>query len=543
MATKTIPLVSISSGQLAGFWNEQIALFKGIPYAKPPVGELRWCPPQAVEAWDGIREAKKFSPTAWQVMGQLDTFLGALIEGQGWGKLRTASLKTMMKFIPAPKQSEDCLYLNVRTPTVDSKANLPVMVWIHGGDHQDGSGSSPYYDSNTLANQGVVFVSINYRLGILGYYAHPELSAESEHGLSGNYGTLDQIAALQWVQDNIAAFGGDPNNVTIFGESAGGESVAHLLTSPLARGLFHRAIMQSAANSGQMMHLKQPFLDYLSAEQQGVAFAETLGIVGSTQLPQLRQLAPKKLYEAVRQGLQLGSFFPVIDGYVLPKSPWEAFYDGEQARVPLLLGSNADEGTLIYPMFGAPMIEYQYRERAIAQLAPYIRDAFKEDVERLTTLYPGLERGDFKAETDFLGDIMFGAKARFYAEHASTAGQPTFFYMFKRVPPSPKQTAGAFHGAELSFVHGVSVPILPMNKQDWLLSGKMVEYWTNFAKTGEPNGGTLPTWSPFSAQEPKWMSFDIDQVGVQAVDREEQYKILNARTLHLIKAMKELQLT
>ncbi|MGB0389213.1 MAG: carboxylesterase/lipase family protein [Ardenticatenaceae bacterium] len=540
MAKKSAPLVMVSSGYVEGSWSEDIAVFKGIPYAKPPVGEWRWRPPQPVAPWEGVQKAKKFSPTAWQAAAGLESFLGNLIDGQGWGKMRTWSMKKMLKFAPAPKQSEDCLYLNVRTPNVDPNANLPVMVWIHGGDHQDGSGSDPYYDSDALAKKAVVFVSINYRLGILGYYAHPELSAESEQGVSGNYGTLDQVAALQWVRDNIGVFGGNPNNVTIFGESAGGESVAHMLTTPLARGLFHRAIMQSPANGGQMIHLKQPFLDYLSAEEQGVAFAKKLGIVRSKQLARLRRASPKTLYDTLHQDIRLGSFYPVIDGYVLPKSPFEAFYDGEQAPVPLLVGSNADEGTIIYPIFDAPMIEYQHREIGTHQMAPYIRDAFKEDADRLVTLYPGLERRDRKTEIDFLGDIFFGSKARFYAEHASNADQPTYFYMFKRVPPSPKQTAGAFHAAELAFVHGASVPILPMNEQDWALSRQMIDYWTNFAKTGDPNGYALAKWTPFSAQQPQWMSLDIHQVGVQTVDREEKYQIFNAYTRRLIHAMKEL---
>lgn len=540
MAKKNAPLVMVSSGYLEGSWQKEIAVFKGVPYAKPPVGELRWRPPQPVESWHGIREAKKFSPTAWQVMAGLETFLTGIIEGQGWSRLRTSSIKAFTKLIPPPKQSEDCLYLNIRSSQIDPNAKLPVMVWIHGGDHQDGSASDPYYDSNALAEKGVVLVTINYRLGLLGYYAHPELSAESEQGVSGNYGTLDQIAALQWVKENIAVFGGDPNNVTIFGESAGGESVAHMLTSPLARGLFHRAIMQSPANGGQMTYLKQPFLDYQAVEQQGVAFAKQLGIMGTAQLAQLRQVAPQTLYDSVRKDLQVGSFYPVIDGYVLPKSPFEAFYDGEQAPVPLLVGSNADEGTLIYPIFESPIAEYRHRKPLPNQIHPSIRDAFQADSYRLTTLYPGLNKGDVKAETDFLGDIFFGSKARFYAEHAAKANPSTFFYMFKRVPPSPTQSAGAFHAGELAFVHGATVPILPMNKQDWALSEKMVTYWSNFAKTGNPNDNRLPAWSRFCAEQPEWMNFDVHHVGITAVEREEKYQILNGHTLRMIEAMKAL---
>ncbi len=540
MAKKNPPLVMTLSGYLEGSWQNEIAVFKGIPYAKPPVGELRWRPPEPVESWDGVRHAKKFGPVAWQLETSLQIFLNGLIEGQGWPAWRTWSIKKALKILPQPKQSEDCLYLNVRTPKTDPNAKLPVMVWIHGGDHQDGSGIDPYYDSNALAEKGVVLVTINYRLGILGYYAHPALSAESEEGVSGNYGTLDQIEALQWVKDNIAVFGGDPNNVTIFGESAGGESVAHMLISPLARGLFNRAIMQSPANAGQMTHLKEPFLNYQAVEQQGVTFAEQLGFTDSSQLTKLRKLAPEALYQAAREHLPLGAFYPVIDRYVLPKSPFEAFYKGQHAPVPLMVGSNADEGTLIYPIFNTPIAEYRERDSAPNQIHSSIQNAFQADASRLATLYPGLDKRDTKAETDFLGDIFFGAKARFYAEHAAKSNPSTFFYMFKRVPPSKNQTAGAFHAAELSFVHGANIPILPMNKQDQELSKKMVTYWTNFAKTGNPNGNGLPIWNQFSAKQPEWMTFDIDHVGTTAVEREEKYEILNRHTVRMIEAMNAL---
>ncbi|MEM7118501.1 MAG: carboxylesterase family protein, partial [Chloroflexota bacterium] len=276
MAEQKTQVVAIESGQLQGVYQEaeRIAVFKGIPFAAPPVGELRWKPPQPVTPWEGVRQATKFSPMAYQRAAEFEKFVGNLIGGQGWNFLRREGLKMLLKVAPKPKMSEDCLYLNVRTPSLDSNAQLPVMVWIHGGDHQDGSGSEIFYDSNEIAKQGVVVVSINYRLGVMGYFTHPELSAESPLGVSGNYGTLDQFAALEWVQNNIDAFGGDPDNVTIFGESAGGESVAHMLTSPLAQGLFHKAILQSPANAGQMYHLRESFLTRMPAEEVGLGFAE-----------------------------------------------------------------------------------------------------------------------------------------------------------------------------------------------------------------------------------------------------------------------------
>ncbi|MEM7336466.1 MAG: carboxylesterase family protein, partial [Chloroflexota bacterium] len=297
MAKKT-PVISISSGKLQGIYQdkEKIAVFKGIPYAQPPVDDLRWRPPQPVKSWSGVKEATKFSPMAFQLMAEFEKFIGNLLSGQGWSRLRTMLVGQIFKLLPLPKQSEDCLYLNVRTPNLDANAKLPVMVWIHGGDHHDGSGSDVFYDSNALAHHDVVVVSINYRLGLMGYFAHPDLSAESENNVSGNYGTLDQIAALQWIQENVSAFGGDPNNVTIFGESAGGESVIHMMSSPLARGLFQKAISQSPANAGQMIHLKTPFLDFDSAENIGRRFAETIGATGDNQVEQLRAMSPEKLY-------------------------------------------------------------------------------------------------------------------------------------------------------------------------------------------------------------------------------------------------------
>jgi para-nitrobenzyl esterase len=243
MARRAAPEVEIEQGRLAGKWaaKGEVAVFRGVPYAAPPVGDLRWRPPQPATPWSGARKATKNGPAAIQHEVGLEKFLHALLSRHGWSAARTRSMEALLKRAPKPKQSEDCLHLTVRTPSPGPAAKLPVMVWIHGGDHQDGSSTEIFYDSNALARHGVVTVAINYRLGVMGYFAHPDLVEESEHGVAGNYGTLDQIAALEWVRDNISAFGGDPGNVTIFGESAGGESVMHMMTSPLARERFPRA--------------------------------------------------------------------------------------------------------------------------------------------------------------------------------------------------------------------------------------------------------------------------------------------------------------
>ncbi len=539
MSTKPPPITKTITGHVQGRWQdeEKIAVFKGIPYAKPPVGDLRWRPPQPAEPWDGVRETTKFGPFAPQYKPMVDGFIQLLIDGHGSHWLWKLTLKFFMMIIPFPKQSEDCLYLNVRTPDLDSGAKLPVMVWIHGGDHQAGSSGEPVYNSNKLPSHDVVVVSINYRLGLFGYLAHPELSAESEHNVSGNYGTLDQIAALQWVQDNITHFGGDPDNVTIFGESAGGESVAHMLVSPLARGLFHRAIMQSPANGGQMRHLRQPFLHFESDEEQGVYYAEKMvGVHGDNQIEQLRQKRFQELITITYQDYYWGMFYPTVDGYVIPQTPIQAFAEGNQAQVPLIVGSNWDEGTVIYPMFEAPLAEYRMFDLEPNSMPNYIQEVYGEDTPQLLQLYPGLEKREFFAESDLIGDTMFGARARFYAEQVALQGLPTYFYMFGRVPTGKNQTIGAFHAAELAFVHGTNSPIIPVAENEKELSRKMMRYWTNFAKAENPNDGGLAEWETFDPAEPRWMYFNTDRVEMEESRREVQYGLHRKRLIDVFLA-------
>lgn len=528
-------VVSVAEGRIQGKWSGdgKIVSFKGIPYAEPPVGGLRWKAPQPALKWEGIKKAISFSKSAWQQEIMLPSFLEALIDGQGWGKFRRFWVKTLLKAVPKPKQSEDCLYLNIKTPSLEKSAKLPVMVWIHGGDHQDGSSSEVYYDGAAIPSKGIVLVTINYRLGLLGYFAHPDLSKESTHHVSGNYGTLDQIAALKWVKENIVAFGGDPNNITIFGESAGGESVAHMLTSPLASGLFHKAIMQSPANAGQGIPLSKSNGRIASAESSGIQFTKDIGITGDAPIEQLRKLPAKDLMNLLRQQEDLNSFYPVIDGYVLPQSPFTAFYEQTQKKVPILLGSNADEGTCLYPMFTAPIIDY--KTMSPEQMTEAFHKDFKEDVTKLYALYPGLKERRSAAEIALLGDDMFGAKVRFYAEYASKSTCPVYLYHFRRVPPNRDQTAGAFHAAELPFVHGTDTPVLPLNDQDKHLSKKMINYWTSFAKTGNPNNGYCPKWKAFDANTPQWMVLNRAKIEMKPIDREGKYELLLKRTIRQIK--------
>ncbi|MEM7801629.1 MAG: carboxylesterase family protein [Chloroflexota bacterium] len=529
------PIVNPPAGQVEGTYTDHIAIFKGIPYAQPPVGELRWRPPQRLARWDGILSAQDFGPMAMQRGSEIKVILNAVIEGQGMSWLRRKLLKLVLSWAPKPPQSEDCLTLNIRTPAIDPDAKLPVMVWIHGGAHQDGGSREPFYDSNTLAEKGVVVVSINYRLGLMGYFYHPELNAESSHGGSGNYGTLDQIAALEWVQENISAFGGDPNNVTIFGESAGGESVIHLLGSPLARGLFHKAIPQSPASGFPFLHLEQPFHLYGPAIERGIAFADLAVGRGSNQLDRLRRM-PAAEIQKIASGLpeEEGGFYPAVDGYVIPRFNPDRFLQGEQTAVPLLIGSNGDEATMFYHSFKAPLPEYSYPDHPLDHLPDYMTAEFDTDLERLFKIYPGLEQMDKQAVMAIQGDVFFGSTARIYAESMARQGEPTFYYQFRRVSALPSQTLGAFHASELPFVHGRKSPLVPMNEADFQLSDMMTSYWTNFARSGDPNGDGLPLWEAFDPENPRWMIFDRGNIETTAVDREAQYQILIQRLKRLI---------
>ena len=538
MARPAAPEVRTTAGMVGGAWKDKgsIAVFQGIPYAAPPVAENRWRAPQPLTPWSGVRKCTKDGPRAIQRAAMFDVFMETLVDGQGWATPRSMAIKALVANAPQPKESEDCLHLTVRSPQLGSGAAMPVMVWIHGGDHQDGSSTDPYYTANVLASLGVVTVAINYRLGLMGYFAHPELSTESTNGVAGNYGTLDQIAALEWIRDNISEFGGDPNNVTIFGESAGGESVMHLMTSPLAQGLFHRAIAQSPANAKQMGHLREPFLAYDSAEDTSLAFAKALGITGPGQLERLRQRSATELYDLVRAAPLLGDHYPTIDGHVLPESPLVAFAGGRQSAVPLLIGSNADEGTLLHPVLEAPMVEYRYQPLPKDAPQAEMTNAFGNDFAALVEHYPGLDRRVAKAEIDFLGDHMFGARAFWYARHHATTGQPTWLYHFTRTPESPSQTAGANHAAELSFVHGSNVPIFPMTAADKVLGAQMRQYWTAFASSGSPNDFASIGWPQFDSADPQWLRLD-HQIVAEKVERAEVYEIFNARTARLVEAM------
>lgn len=522
-------VIELDNGAVVGSTAENSAVFKGIPYAKPPIGELRWRPPVELDPWPEAIQAKEYSSTAWQLGVDTKLFVAEIINQSGFSVVKRNLFKAVFSKFGQSSESEDCLYLNIRTPRGQEQTGLPVMVWIHGGDHQDGSGNGFPYETDVFCDEGAILVTINYRLGVMGFLCHPELSLESSHGTSGNYGMLDQIAALKWIQENIAAFGGDPKQVTVFGESAGGESVAHLLTSPLAEGLFQRAIIQSAANSGQMIHQTSAVLHHDSGEQIGKKLADDL-VPGSNQIQALRKLPASEIMAQVRgeEKFSFRSFFPVIDGVFLPMSPFQAFREGKEHDVPLLVGSNSDEASLFWPHMPTPLIEYREREPSVGQMKELIEFEFHEDGSLINDVYEEIMECDPVAQQELLGDSLFGAPAFYYASLHSRKNAGTFLYHFNQVPPSSKQTAGAYHAAEIGYVFDIKSPVFPKSKSGKQLAAIMSQTWTQFAKSGNPNKASLPIWDAFKNELPSWMIYG-EYLGQGTIDKEPQYRVLNRR--------------
>ena len=351
--TNTTEPLTVSGGQITGEQLDGYRAYRGIPYVAPPVGNARWRAPQPLQPWEGVRAATEYGPGCWQPAGTGNAvFIERLTEGAGMSWFGQLVIQSVAGAAEADV-SEDCLTLNVMAPDHATDARLPVMFWIHGGGHAFGSGGT-MYESSSLVREGVVLVTINYRLGLYGFMGHPELAAEDPNGSTGNYGMLDQIAALEWVQQNIARFGGDPANVTIFGESAGGHSVGQLMASPLSRGLFHRAIAQSGSGFYQFQAAATE-TERMSGFDAGHRVAALAGVSGTNEIDALRTLSTDALAAAATDPDVAATLHPQIDGYVLPAPTAAIFAEGKQHPVPLIVGSNADEGSVLYYLGLAPV--------------------------------------------------------------------------------------------------------------------------------------------------------------------------------------------
>ena len=463
--------------------------YLGIPFAAPPVGALRWAAPQPVAPWPGVRKATQFGARCMQA-------------------------RIFDDMIFRDDVGEDCLYLNVWTPPgATPTGKLPVMVWIYGGGFVAGSASEPRQDGATLARKGVVVVSMNYRLGVFGFLAHPELTKASATHASGNYGLLDQIAALQWVQRNIAAFGGDPGNVTIFGESAGSFSVSALMASPAATGLFQKAIGESGGYFGGPGGSLAP-KSLSDSEAAGVAFATS---AGADSLAALRAKSADDVLKAAMAQPRESRFAPTLDGYVLPQDPSVIFAAGKQNRVPLLAGWNAGEGrasvTLAKDKVTAQSFTAQTRER------------FKDQADAVLKVYPaGSDTEAVESASALAGDMFIGYGTWKWLDlHLQTGQSPVYRYSFDRdrpIDPDMKvngvpvtaRDIGARHAGEIEYVFGTlnSDVKAAWEPIDFALSDQIQSYWTNFARSGDPNGPGLPNWPPASRDAGAVMHLNIE---------------------------------
>ncbi len=455
--------------------DSAIRAFKGVPYAAAPVGELRWQAPRPAVAWQGVRDAT--------------TYGAACLQGKIFGDINFSDL------------SEDCLTLNVWTPAGRATDKLPVMVWIHGGGFQAGAGGEPRHDGEAFARKGIVLVTINYRLGAFGFLAHPELTRESGRNASGNYGMLDQVAALGWVKDNIAAFGGDPRNVTIFGESAGSFAVSALMASPLANGLFHKAIGQS----GAFFPAGGPTLSLAplpASEQQGLKLAAALAA------DSLAALRAKPGADLLQAAMKMQPWFaPNLDGYFLPADVAGIYAAGKQSRVPLLAGWNADEIRSSVTL---------RKEKLTAQsFTAETRKRFGDQADAALKVYPAATDAEaLESAASLASDTFIGYGTWKWIEtHLQTAHVPVYRYSFDRKIPVPagetvmgmpatSRDIGARHAGEIEYVFGaleLSLPKVPWEPVDRKLSDAMTAYWANFARSGDPNGTGLPKWPRYDA--------------------------------------------
>lgn len=458
--------VKTVDGVVEGVATESgIRSFKGIPFAAPPVGDLRWKAPQPVKSWTGVRKTVAFGPSPVQ------------------NSPAPFSMWSAEFLIPKEPINEDCLYLNVWSGAKSANEKRPVLVWIYGGGFNSGGSAVPIYDGEALARKGLIVVSPNYRVGVFGFLAHPELTKESNANASGNYGLLDQIAALQWIKKNIAAFGGDPENVTIAGQSAGAMSVNCLVASPLAKGLFQKAIAQSGASfTRNNIFLK-------AAEENGLKVQQWLS---ATSITEMRKIPADSL-----QKKGAGTYRPLIDGYVLPEPIVDIFQKGDQNDVVLLTGWNKDEGLLFGPVKNAA----EYRRQAAQENG--------SDSATFLKYYPGsTDEEASKSQHHLSRDMIFGVQNFAWANLQSKQGKKVYVYRFTRKVPATGEYKkyGAFHTGEVPYVFdNLQFVDRPWEEVDHQMANNLSAYWTNFIRTGDPNGTPLPAWPVYTITDKKIM--------------------------------------
>jgi para-nitrobenzyl esterase len=468
------PLVHLDKGTLSGTrFSSGGAIFLGIPYAAPPVSHLRWASPQEPAAWPGIRDATYYRPACPQLPSPW------LPEMLGRKEMQT---------------SEDCLYLNVWTPHLKTAAPLPVMVWIHGGGNVEGSQEWPPLGP-ALAAHGVVVVTINYRLGVLGYLAHPQLTAESPDHISGNYGLLDQMAALRWVKHHIRSFGGDPGRVTVFGASSGSLDVCDLMASPLALGLFDRAILQS----GVCVDGLSPTL--AEQEASGTAFANK--IIGEKTTPSIEKLRSIPADELVRTAAKVGGvdWNPIIDTRVLPQQPLLVFQRGQQIKVPVVVGSNLDEISI----FASPLVGgHSNRPQTVSDYRSWLKRNFGNQADAVFQAYPAAQDNQVPAAFRAMDtDYSFGFGSHLLAREVAASGQKAYLYIFTMTGRGPFASLGAFHSLESAYLSKHYWTDWLSGPGDEPLSNAILAYWTHFAATGDPSAPGLPAWSPYNQNNPQ----------------------------------------